>query len=167
MALTSAQLAILKTELQTDPRGYAYNSTARNDSDMAARINTVRTGSNPPSNPTADGGLANGSIKLNNLTVDTGAMRSTVTFAAFGGLVTTSQAYFEWLTNAGLLTVNAEMLQNLAGIPTATAAIWAAGDRTAMNAAFEALLRRFGSRAEEKFGYGVSVTVDDIGLSLR
>ena len=33
MPLTTAQLATLKTELQTDPRGYGYNSAARNDTD--------------------------------------------------------------------------------------------------------------------------------------
>lgn len=167
MALTPAQLATLKTELQTDPRGYGYNASARNDSDMAARINVPRDGTNVPSNPTGDGGAANGVIKLNNRTVDTGLIRAAVTFDGYDGLVVASQSWFNWLTSGGNITVNAHLLQQLAGIPTATSSIWAAADRTAMNAAMEALMRKFGSRAEEKFGIGVVVTVTEVGNALN
>lgn len=167
MSLTPTQIAVLRTELQNDPRGYGYNSTARNDADMALRINTVRDGTNPPSSPTADGGVASGLIKINNPSVSTALIRSTVSLAAFGGLVTVNQAYLEWITNEGALSVNAALLQNLAGIPTANSAIWAAGDRVAMNAALEAIMRHNGSRAEEKFGAGVTVTIDDVSRALN
>ncbi len=165
--MTPAQLATLKSELQNDPRGYGYNAAVRNDTDIANRINARRDGTNPPSNPTAGGGNADGTIKLNLLSVDTGVIRATVSFAAFVGLVTSSQAWFQWLTSSGSITVNAALLQNLAGIPTAANSIWAAGDRTAMNAAMEGLMRRFASRAEELFGFGFSVSVNDVGAALN
>lgn len=167
MPLSAAQIAILRTELQTDPRGYGYNFTVRNDSDMAARINAKRDGTNPPTAPTADGGVAGGAIKFDNATVDTGAIRAAITKAAYDGLTTGDRAFLNWLTSAGNLTVGADLLQSLAGIPTTNGSIWSTGTRTAMNAAMESLLRRFGSRAEEKFGRGVSVTIDDVAMALN
>lgn len=167
MPLTTAQLAILKTELQTDPRGYGYNAAGRNDTAMAAIINTARDGTNAPTTPTADGGAADGSIRLILNTVDTSKVRAVVTQSAFDGLVTATRNYFTWLTGSNTITGNASLLQSLAGVPTANGSIWATGDRTAMNAAMDAVLRKFGSRAEEKFGQGVSVTIDDVGNALN
>jgi len=165
MALTDVQIVALKAELQNDPRGYGYNAAGRNDTLMQIAINTARDGTNPPSNPTADGGAASGAIKKDNKTVDTGAIRAAVTFAGFDGLVTASQAWFQWLTANGFITVNAHLLQQLAGIPTATNSIWAAADRTAMNAAMEAIMRRFTSRADELFN--ANVTVEEVGRALN
>lgn len=147
MPLAATQLAALKTELNTDPRtyGYAADLASGNDSALVAKLNLPRDGTN--------GGPV---IKVNNPSVDTGRIRAAVTFAAFDGLVTASRQWFDWLTANGFISVNAHLLQSLAGIPTATGSIWAAGDRTAMNAAMEGLMRRNGSRAEELFGVAVT-----------
>lgn len=165
--MTPAQIATLKTELQNDPRGYGYNAAARNDSAMAATINTARDGTNPPSNPTAAGGAANGQIKVNNQTADTGSVRAAITKAAYDGLTTGDRSWLNWFTGAGTFAVSADNLQTLAGVPTAAGSVWSTGTRTAMNAAMDALLRKNGSRAEELFGVGVAVTIADIGLALN
>ena len=168
MALTAAQLLTLKNEFVNDPRGYGYEQywiTTPWDGGLNPIINAPRDGSNVPSNPTGAGGAADGKIKVNNPSVDTGKIRAAVTFAAFDGLVTASQSWFNWLTANGFISVNAHLLQSLAGIPTATGSIWAAGDRTAMNAAMELLMRKYGSRAEELFGVGVVVSTDEISAS--
>ena len=44
MSLTAAQIATLKTELQTDPSQLGYNAAARNDTAMANEINFPRDG---------------------------------------------------------------------------------------------------------------------------
>lgn len=158
-------LALLKTELTTDPRGYAYNAAGRNDSDILARVNAVRDGTNPGTTPTAGGGAANGIIQVNNATVDTAMIRAVVTQAAYDGLVTATRTWFNWLTGAGFITVNAGTLQSLAGIPTDTASIWATGQRTAMNAAMNGLMRKVTSRAVELWGR--DVTLDEVGIALN
>ena len=164
MPLTPSQLTTLKTEFTTDPRGYGYSTywTSGQDNVLADMIDTVRDGTNPPTNPTAAGGNADGHITVNYPSVDTGSIRAAVTFSAYQGLVTSTQSWLNWLTNSGNVAVNANVLQQLAGIPTANGSIWATADRTAMNAAMAALLRRFGSRAEELFGFGVVVTANDV-----
>lgn len=152
--MDNAQLLILKNEFTNDPRGYGYAqfwSVTPFDGGLPPIINAARTG--------ADIGPA---IKLNNPSVDTGKIRASVTFAGFDGLVVAAQAWFEWLTANGFITVNDHLLQQLAGIPTASGSIWASADRVAMNAAMEALMRKFGSRAEELLGYGVVVTANDV-----
>lgn len=165
--MSLAQKQALKAEFTTDPRGYGYAqywTTTPFDGGLPPIINLKRDGTpgTVPANPTGAGGAASGIIRLNNATVDTGAIRAAVTFAAYDGLVTASQSWFNWLTANGFITVNAHLLQSLAGMPTATGSIWAAADRTAMNAAMEALMRKNASRAEELFGLGYIVTVDDV-----
>lgn len=169
MPLTTAQIAQLKTELQTDPRGYGYNAAVRNDTDMAEKINRVRDGAagNVPSNPTAAGGSTDGKIKIQAAAVDTGAMRAATTYAAYNGLTAGDRAFFNWLTGAGAISVNADNLQSLAGVPTATGSIWATADRAVMNAAMDLLLRPYGSRGAELFGRGVTVSIDDVGKALN
>lgn len=168
MPLTPAQLPALKTELTTDPRGYGYAAdiTVGNVEALTRKLNLTRDGSTGtvPTNPTAGGGLASGIIRMNNESTDTGKIRAAVTFAGFNGLVTATQDWFVWLTSNGYVTVNAHLLQQLAGIPTATSAIWAAADRTAMNAAMESILRKFASRADELFA--TSVTEDNVSKAL-
>lgn len=152
--MNNAQLLILKNEFTNDPRGYGYAqfwTTTPFDGGLPPIINLVRDGTN-----------TGPAIKLNNPSVDTGKIRAAVTFQAFDGLVVAAQAWFEWLTANGFITVNDHLLQQLAGIPTAASAIWATADRVAMNAAMEALMRKFGSRAEELLGYGVVVTANDV-----
>lgn len=151
MSLNPTQLQNLKTELTTDPRGYGYAAdlAAGNDSGLVAKLNLARDGSN--------GGPQ---IRVNNATVDTGAIRAAITKAAYDGLVTGDRAWLNWLTGAGTITVGADTLQTLAGVPTSTGSVWAVANRTAMNAAMEALLRFNGSRAQELFG--IAVTEADV-----
>src|SRR5690242_9699909 len=108
--LTAAQIATLKTELQTDPRGYGYNAAARNDTDMASRINAVRDGSNPPASPSVNlgtGGLgeqANGSIYVRQLNVTGGSIFAVTVVADYTALPTnpsatqlsTERRYLSW-----------------------------------------------------------------------
>lgn len=129
------ELQSLKDELTNNPIGMAYLAlTAENDVANANAINNA-DGTNPRT--------------INNSTVDTGDIRGNTTFDGFDGLTTAEQAWFEWLTVNGVIPVNAETLEKLAGIPTANQAIWAAADRTAMNAAMTALMQFQGSRAQE------------------
>lgn len=167
MPLSPAQLSILKNEFTVNPRGYPYEpwwSQTPWDGGLPQFINAVRDGTNPPTNPTAAGGNADGHIKLNQKIVDTGAVRAAVTFEGYDGLVTAEKSWFNWLTINGIITVNPHLLQKLAGIGAEgpTGAIWAAADRVAMNTALELLMRRFGSRSEELFGLGVAVSVNDV-----
>jgi hypothetical protein len=128
-------LQALKTEFQTNPVGMPYLAFVDGNDTANADIINNADGSNPRT--------------VNNQNVDTGLIRGNVTFDAFDGLVVAEQSWFEWLTANGVIPVNAETLQQLAGIPTATGSIWAAADRTAMNAAMTALMQRNVSRAEE------------------
>jgi hypothetical protein len=56
----------LADEYRLDPRGYGYATDLAigNDNGLMARGNEIRTGANPPANPTAAGGSANGSITI-------------------------------------------------------------------------------------------------------
>ena len=129
----------LKNELTINPASLPYLAlTEANDVANANVINNS-DGANPRT--------------VNNAKVDTGDIRGSVTFAGFDGLVTAEQSWLEWLTSNGEIPVNAETLQQLAGIPTATGSIWAAADRIAMNAAMAALMQRQTSRADE-LGFG-------------
>lgn len=166
-------IAALKTELQTDPRGYGYNAAARNDSDMLERINRRRDGAvgNVPSVPTADGGIASGIIKLNNLVVDTGVLRASVTKAAYDGLAATERTWLNFFVSNGTIVPKPDNITALCGTvpgdPTSTGSVWSAGTRAVMNPAMEAIMRKVASRAEEKFGVGVVVTLDNIGDALN
>lgn len=151
MPLTPTQLSQLKVELQTDPRsyGYAADLASGNDAGLVAKLTLARDGTN--------GGPA---VRLNNTVVDTGAIRTSTTKAVYDGLSATERTWFNWLTGAGSLVVTADLLQTLAGIPTAGGSVWSAATRTAMNAAMERLFRYTGSRAQELFG--VQVTDTDV-----
>lgn len=128
-------LQALKDEITNNPVSMAYLAWTEANDVANAHVISNFDGSNPRT--------------VNRDTVDTGLIRSSVSFEGFDGLVAAEQAWFEWLTASGEITVNDETLQLLAGIPTANGAIWAASDRAAMNAAMAALMQFQGSRAEE------------------
>ena len=81
--------------------------------------------------------------------VDSGDIRGATTFDAFDGLVAAPQAWLEWLTGSGDISVTEDSLQKLAGVPIPNDSIWAASDRDEMNPAMEALMLYQGSRAQE------------------
>lgn len=125
----------LKDEITTNTASMAYVALVDgNDVANAAVINNS-DGANPRT------------VNFDN--VETGDIRGSITFDAFDGLVTAEQAWFEWLTASGVIPVNAETLQQLAGIPTANDSIWATADRTEANATMAALMQFQGSRAQE------------------
>jgi len=128
-------LQALKDELTGNPVSMPYLALTA-DNDVA---NSVVISNSDGANPRT----------VDNDVVDTGLIRGNTTFDGFDGLVTAEQSWFEWLTANGEIPVNAETLQQLAGIPTANNSIWAASERTAMNAAMAALMQFTGSRAQE------------------
>lgn len=128
-------LQALKDELTTNPASMPYLALDAGNDVVNAEVINNADGTNPRT--------------VNNKTVDTGDIRGNTTFDAFDGLVTAEQAWFEWLTINGVIPVNAETLQQLAGIPTANDSIWAIAERDAMNAAMAALMQFQGSRAQE------------------
>ncbi len=145
--------AALKTEIDTDPLGLGYKNSPtpgdwKGDQVIADLINNAN-GTTPRT--------------VNHANVDTGDIRSDVEFAWFDGLVIAEQSWLEWLTANGSIKVNAHMLQQLAGIPTATDSIWAAADRDAANAAMTSLMQFTGSRAQELWGEGRTVSAGDVG----
>lgn len=172
--MTSAQLAVLKTELQTDPRGYGYNAAVRNDTNMALIINTVRDGTNPPANPTADGGVASGKITLNRPdcapseileAIDVRDLLDATTLTAAGVVnIPLTQSWLESITqfpsirlakDDGTKTQTRKNIDRITGNTN--------GSQTALNN----VAVRSGSRAEEKFGFGFFVSVDDVSKSLN
>ena len=143
----------LKDEIENDPETLAYKNSAasgdwKDDQVIADIINTQDR-------------------SVNNQDVDTGDIRGSVTFDAFDGLSPAEQAWFQWLTQNGVIPVNDETLQQLAGIPTATGSIWQAADRTAANAAMTAIMQFTGSRAEELWGKGRTVSAGDVGRAFN
>lgn len=130
-----ADLQAIKTEFTTNPASMPYLAFTEANAVANADIINNTDGANPRT--------------VNNEKVDTGDIRGNTTFAGFDGLVVAEQAWFEWLTANGEIPVNAETLQQLAGVPTANGSIWAAADRNAMNAAMQALMQFQGSRAQE------------------
>lgn len=147
----------LKDEIENDPLGIGYKNSPssgdwKGDQVIADLINNA-DGANPRT--------------VNYEHVDTGDIRSDVTFEGFDGLVAAEQAWLEWLTVNGVLKVNDHMLQKLAGIPIDNQSIWAAADRTPMNAAMTALMQFTGSRAEELWGEGRTISAGDVGRAFN
>ena len=140
--------AALKAEIENDPLAIGYKNGAdwKADQEIADLLNAV-------------------GYTVNHATVETGDIRASVTFEGFDGLVTAEQAWFEWLTQNGVIPVNEEILQQLAGIPTANSSIWASAERTEMNAAMTALMQFQGSRAEVLWGEGTNITASQVGAA--
>lgn len=165
----AAHLTALRNEITNDPRGYGLAApyAAGNDTEVRRLMSLVRDGTagTVPTNPTAAGGVASGIIKLNQLTIDTGSIRAAITKSAYDGLTSGNRTWLNWLTGAGFITISIDTLQQLAGLPTTNGSIWLTADRTAMNAAMEALLRRNGSRAEELFGLNTVIDESSVALT--
>lgn len=162
--LTLAQLTALKSEFVNDPRGYGYSAywQAGYDGGLAPMINAVRDGSNPPANPTAAGGTANGSISR---------FKTTVSPMEIMGVIDVR----DFISNASALQAAwFESLMQIAGarIPLADAAgvktfirlnlDRAVGNQNGSQIRLDNLAVRFGSRAEELFWTDMVITIDDI-----
>lgn len=163
--MTDAQITILRTELLNDPRGYGYNAAGRNDSNIERIINTVRDGTNPPTNPTADGGTANGLISIKRPTIprqellnaiDTRDLKASPT--VLEGSILESILQSDTITLLNDDGTNNLTRQNLNRLLNDTQ-----GSQTRLGQ----IARRPGSRAEEKFGFGVTVTIENVGKALN
>lgn len=171
MGLSPTQLATLKTELQTDPRGYGYNAAARNDTDMADKLRLVRDGSagTVPANPTAAGGSADGKITRFKTSVPQADVIGAIDGRDIGGITQGQAAYLNAVlcftdtggqtklvlaTQAGAKTLLRQNLDRLLA------------DTNGSQTRLDALAVRFGSRAEELFGTDTVVTVSDVGSAL-
>lgn len=137
-----ADLQALKDELVNDPTGVGYQGGGTDhafDAIDAAIISDPALGRT-----------------VNQLTVDTAAVRAATTYDAFEGLSAAEETWFTWLTQNGEITVNDDTLANLAGIGGASR--WAVADRPTMEPRMQALMQTTGSRAEELWGIGSNIT---------
>lgn len=163
MPLTTAQLAQMRTELTTDPNGYDYNAAGRNDSDMAAKINAVRDGTNGAAIPVRRADVAVADVYAAVSVADYTALPGTPTAAQLSA----ERRYLAWFS--GLAAMGRIRLLNDDGSDTPVVAnfkaMFAAGTGTLTRLA--ALASRSGSRAEQLFGSGVVVTIDDVGRALN
>ena len=160
---TAAQLAALKSEIQTDPLTYGYPAVIAQHNTLADLINKVRDGSD---------GEAAITIRRTDISVaDVYAAIEVADYAALPGSPTAAQLsterrYLGWLS--GLAAFDTVRLLNDDGTDAPPMVNFKAmfpvsGTRTRLTA----LASRFGSRAEQLFGIGTVVADTDIALALR
>lgn len=160
MALTTAQLTTLRTEVQNDPRGYGYAAlvSGGNYQGVADALNVTRDGSNPPTNPTAAGGSANGAISINRGYISTQELVEAVVQSE----MPSAASQRDWL----IMVTQGDRVRVDTG-STARAgllAIFGAGTTTRTN--LTAAASRNGSRSEELFGVNVVVAWQDVTAAL-
>ena len=142
-----ADLLALKTEVNTDPNAYGYIPEATHDGVLDI-INLKRaeiTVSKPRISPTA--------------------IKDDTFFEAYSGLLADPQEWLRWITEGGdagdTLLVTQDLRDRLTGLTGGSLtgdSVWAVGERTEMEAAMLSLIDVDGSRAEELFGYGTSIS---------
>lgn len=163
--------ATLRTELANDPRGYGYAPLVfvANDPALVDILNAVRDGTNPPANPTAAGGVANGSISVKRIDCSPAEIleaidiRDLLTVGLPAGMsVPLAQSWLESVTqfvrirlanDDGTKTMTRRNIDRLVANTN--------GSQTRL----DAVAVRLGSRAEELFGAGTVVTRDDVGAA--
>lgn len=167
MALTTAAL---RTEITTDPRGYGFAPlvTTGNDQAVADKLNAVRDGTNPPTNPTAAGGVANGSISIKRPDCTPAEVLEAIDIRDFASApvgvtsIPLTQSWFESITQfARIRLANADgtkttVRKNIDRI---------VNDVNLSQTRLDAVAIRNGSRGEELFGAGVIVTRDDVSAA--
>jgi hypothetical protein len=162
-------VATLRTELASDPRGYGYAPlvAVANDPALTDMLNAVRDGTNPPANPTAAGGAANGSITVKRIDCNPAEIleaidvRDLATAGLPAGMsVPLAQSWLESVTQFARIR-----LANDDGTKTLTRRNIdrLVASTNGSQARLDAVAVRLGSRAEELFGAGVVVTRDDVG----
>lgn len=154
--LTTTQIAALKTELNTDPRayGYAADLASGNDAGLVAKLNLVRDGTN--------GGPA---VSVKRPDVKPTEILEAIDIRDFlatpGGVTnnTFASGWFESITQ--FPTVR---LSNADGTKTTVRKNIdrMVADVQGSQARLDAVAVRTGSRAEELFGFGATVTDTDI-----
>lgn len=147
----STDLAALITEITTDPDGLGYATAPTWDiGEIADALNLKRT-----------------QYQVDKPYISSADVRASCTYDAYNNLSIDEQEWLRWITGSnGLneenLKVTDDLKQQLAGVPTANSAIWAAGNRNEMNPVMLSLIRFDGSRAEDLFGYGSSISTADV-----
>lgn len=144
-----ADLAALKTEVETDPLGLGYDYTSGNTALVVNGINEVRTVA-----PTFIASKPN---------ISAADVRAICTYDAYNNLSIDEQEWIRWVTGTNgvqqeSLRVTPDLRQALAGDPVANSAIWAASNRNTMNPLMLGLMDVPASRAEDLFGYGVRIS---------
>ena len=140
-----ADLLELKTEIETDPTGLGYSD--ENTSDDIALINDTQQ-----------------TITVSKPKISSALVRSETTFDAYNNLSIDEQEWLRWMTGSNgfeeeNLTVTPDLRTQLTG--PGPASIWAVADRDEMNTVMLSLIDVDGSRAEELFGYGASISIND------
>lgn len=165
--MTTAQTAALKSELQSDPRGYGY--ATQGDADVVKLLMLIRDGTpgTVPTNPAAAGGIASGiiTVRRNDISgaeiiqaTDPNADQQTGANAPSALLVNFFNACCSMRSLSFVDAVGADnaVLKNLRQCFTANSP-----SRTALNA----LSKRVGSRLEELFLAGFTVNDADVAAA--
>lgn len=146
MALTTAQIATLKTEITTDPRAYGWPAlyNAGNDTGLAAALNQPRDG-------TAGTGPA--------ISINRGYITSQeLVEAVVQSEMPASANQRDWL----IMVTQGDRVRVDTNSTARTGLLAIFGAATATRANLTAASSRPGSRAEELFGRDVAVSADDI-----
>ena len=138
-----ADLAALKSEVNTDPLGIGYDPLGGTQ-DILDLLNAKNYTVAKPK-------------------ISSALVRSATTYDAYDTLAIDEQEWIRWMTGTDgfdeeNMVVTDDLRTNLSG-PGADS-IWAPAHRDEMNAAMLALMDVPGSRAEVLFGYGTSISRD-------
>lgn len=137
----AADLLALKTEINTDPNGYGYVPEATQT--VLDLIN-----------------LARPAFTQENASVSSEDIKSLTTFDAYDGLGIDKQEWIRWRTSGDdAVKVTPDLRTQLAG--DGTTSMWAVADRAAMIAVMLGIIDREGSRAEDLFGKGTTISRSD------
>ena len=146
-----ADLLSLKTEVNTDPNTYGYvpESTYEGVLDI---INLKRA-----------------TITTNKPVISSADIKSLTYFDAYNNLSIDEQEWITWMTEnaaAGVedLTVTQDLRDRLTGVLGGSVtgdSIWAAADDDVMEPLMLALIDVDGSRSEELYGYGTTISRTD------
>ncbi len=143
-------LLALKNEANNDPNGYGYDVADTNS--ILSNINLKRAG-----------------ITVSKPKISSAAIRSLTTYEAFDGLQIPEQDWLRWITGSNgfeeeTLIVTQDLRDRLTGALGGSQSgdsIWAASDDDAMEPIMLGLIDVEGSRAEELWGYGTTISKDD------
>jgi len=136
-----ADLAALKSEVNTDPNGYGYDPSAT-ENGVLELINLARV-----------------AITISKPNISAADVRGATTYDAYNNLSIDEQEWIRWVTGSnGVNEESVEVtpdlrLQLTDAEGNGTASIWAASNRAAMNAAMLALIDVTGSRAQQLWGF--------------
>ena len=139
-------LAALKSEVNTDPQGYGYVPESTYDGVLDI-INLKRDG-----------------IVVSNPTINASDIKAGMYFNAYNNLSIDEQEWIRWMTIADVIQVTQDFRDRMTGVLGGSVtgdSIWAAADDDVMEPLMLALIDVDGSRAEELFGQGTSISRDD------